>query len=167
VTDQPPFDPAPGYGYGQPPVPSYGPGYGDVAPNFAHWGLRVGSFLVDQIIASLPYLLFVIVGFSISAEGETVASVLLLIGAVASVAVWVWNLVRQGRTGQTLGKSVVGTVLLSERTGQPVGAGTSIGRSILHFVDGLPCYLGYLWPIWDARKQTFSDKIMGTVVIRR
>jgi hypothetical protein len=26
--------------------------------------------------------------------------------------------------------------------------------------------LGFLWPIWDSRKQTFADKIMGTFVIQ-
>ena len=27
------------------------------------------------------------------------------------------------------------------------------------------CYLGWLWPLWDRRNQTFADKIMNTVVI--
>ena len=47
-----------------------------------------------------------------------------------------------------------------------IGAGLSIGRAILHVVDQLPCYLGYLWPLWDAKKQTFTDKIVQTVVIK-
>jgi len=32
-------------------------------------------------------------------------------------------------------------------------------------VDALPCMIGYLFPLWDARRQTFSDKIMNTVVL--
>jgi hypothetical protein len=48
---------------------------------------------------------------------------------------------------------------------QPIGGGMCFLRSILHIVDTIPCYLGYLWPIWDGRKQTFSDKIMSTYVI--
>ena len=39
-------------------------------------------------------------------------------------------------------------------------------RSILHILDALPCYLGFLWPIWDSQKQTFADKIMSTYVIQ-
>jgi hypothetical protein len=38
-------------------------------------------------------------------------------------------------------------------------------RHVCHFVDGLFCGLGYLWPLWDDRRQTFADKIMSTVVI--
>jgi hypothetical protein len=26
-------------------------------------------------------------------------------------------------------------------------------------------YLGYLWPLWDAKRQTFADKICSTVVL--
>jgi hypothetical protein len=46
-----------------------------------------------------------------------------------------------------------------------MGGGMCFLRDLLHIIDALPCYLGYLWPIWDARRQTFSDKIMNTVVL--
>ena len=26
-------------------------------------------------------------------------------------------------------------------------------------------YVGYLWPLWDDKRQTFADKIMRTIVI--
>ncbi len=41
----------------------------------------------------------------------------------------------------------------------------SFVRAILHILDALPCLIGYLWPLWDSKRQTFADKIMGTVVI--
>jgi uncharacterized RDD family membrane protein YckC len=33
-------------------------------------------------------------------------------------------------------------------------------------LDGF-CYVGYLWPLWDDKRQTFADKILGTVVVER
>ena len=45
------------------------------------------------------------------------------------------------------------------------GGGAGIGRFFLHIIDALPCYLGFLWPLWDAKRQTFADKVMGTLVI--
>ena len=41
----------------------------------------------------------------------------------------------------------------------------SFVRQLAHVLDGLPCYLGYLWPLWDAKRQTFADKVIGTYVI--
>jgi hypothetical protein len=39
-------------------------------------------------------------------------------------------------------------------------------RDLAHFVDNILCYIGWLWPLWDDKSQTLSDKIMGTVVIQ-
>ena len=55
--------------------------------------------------------------------------------------------------------------VLSEATGQPIGFGMSIVRQLAHFVDGLLFYIGYLFPLWDAKRQTLADKIMSTVVL--
>lgn len=60
----------------------------------------------------------------------------------------------------------MGTRLVSEGTGQPVGGLTAFLRSVAHLVDALPCFVGYLWPIRDARRQTFADKLAGTVVVK-
>lgn len=38
-------------------------------------------------------------------------------------------------------------------------------RDLLHTVDGF-FYVGYLWPLWDAERQTFADKIVQTVAVR-
>ena len=39
-------------------------------------------------------------------------------------------------------------------------------RYLLNIVNAIPCYLGYLWPLWDSKRQTFADKIMSTYVIK-
>jgi len=38
-------------------------------------------------------------------------------------------------------------------------------RQLVHILDSLACYIGWLWPLWDAKSQTFADKIMNTVVV--
>ena len=40
-------------------------------------------------------------------------------------------------------------------------------RGLAHFLDSLPCYIGYLWPLWDTKRQTFADKIMNSVVVEK
>ena len=48
---------------------------------------------------------------------------------------------------------------------QPIGGGWAFLRYLLQHRRRDPCYIGYLWPIWDSHKQTFADKIMSTYVI--
>ena len=73
---------------------------------------------------------------------------------------------KQGRTGYSIGKGVLGIKLIAESDGQPIGAGMAFVRYLCHIVDGI-CYIGYLWPLWDRKRQTFADKIMKTIVINQ
>ncbi|WP_248579360.1 RDD family protein [Nocardioides sp. InS609-2] len=182
----PPQDP-----YGQQPASAdpYGqqPGLGQPAygtpSNYASWGKRVGALLVDGLLgalAALPLIIgyvMLIVSLDPVTDPETgvvttngdpsgLAVVLILLGLLVSVSFAIWNLlIKQGRTGYSIGKGLLGIKLIREETGQPVGVGLAFVRAIAHFLDSLPCGIGYLWPLWDAKRQTFADKVMGTVVI--
>lgn len=151
------FGAPPGGAYpGGAPYPSWGP--------FASWGQRVGATLLDGLITGLPGFIIIIAGLAI---GHGVGIFIAIIGYLAVVVFGIWNVVfRQGNTGQTLGKSQVGIKLIREMDGQVVGPGMSFVRQLAHIVDGFVCDLGYLWPLWDAKRQTFADKICSTIVIK-
>jgi uncharacterized RDD family membrane protein YckC len=166
-----PYGQQPAYGQ-QPGQPGqYGqPAYG-FAPDYAHWGKRVGASLIDSLVLFLAYIPIGI-GAAIngsSTDGSTAAGLLLtLLGWVLYVAVFVWNVcLKGGRTGYTIGKGVLGIRLINADTGQPIGAGMAFLRQLAHIVDALPCYLGFLWPLWDSKRQTFADKIVSSVVINQ
>jgi uncharacterized RDD family membrane protein YckC len=85
---------------------------------------------------------------------------------LAVLAIVIWNYgYRQGTTGCSVGKSVMKFRVVSEKTWQPIGFGPSIIRQLAHVLDAALCYIGYLLPLWDAKRQTFADKIMTTVCI--
>ncbi len=78
----------------------------------------------------------------------------------------VWNIgYRQGTTGSSIGKGVMKFKVVSETTGQPIGFGMSVVRQLAHFVDAIICYVGFLFPLWDSKRQTLADKIMTTVCL--
>src|SRR6266702_2928219 len=70
-----------------------------------------------------------------------------------------------GTTGQSWGKKALNLKLVSDSTGTPIGPGLAFARDICHILDSLACYIGWLFPIWDAKRQTFADKIISTVVV--
>lgn len=72
-----------------------------------------------------------------------------------------------GSTGQTPGDAVMSirVVDLRDGTGAPVGYGRALGRALMSIVSGVVLLLGYLWMIWDAEKQTWHDKVVGSVVV--
>ena len=89
-----------------------------------------------------------------------------ILAFAVAFAYWIWNWgYRQGTTGQSIGKSAMKFKVISEKTGQPIGFGLSIVRQIAHVVDSLVCYIGWLFPLWDAKRQTLADKIMSTICV--
>ena len=87
-----------------------------------------------------------------------------------AVACVVWNLgYRQGVTGCSIGKSIMGFQLIGEKDGRPIGFARSLlrefGYLILLAAGGLLWFVAVLYPLWDAKRQTVADKIMSTVCI--
>ncbi|MEV7431219.1 RDD family protein [Nocardioides sp. NPDC092400] len=180
--------------YGQPPYgqPQYGQPYGGApyggpAPTYASWGRRIAAYLVDGVI---PLVAYAIAGGVLAATSETttrtttdaflgtrtetttdptatglaVAAVLYLV----ALAFTIWNQwIRQGRTGYSLGKQVLGIKLVKDGTDVPPGIALNIGRSFAHILDALPCYLGFVWPLFDAKNRTFADMLCTTTVVLR
>ena len=147
--------------YGAQPYGGYGYG-GQAAGNLATWPIRVGAFLIDLIIYGIP----IGIGNAIN-NGSSGGTIIGLLFTLIGIGVWIYNrIIQQGNTGQSWGKKAVGIKLITADTGQNVGPGKAFLRELTHILDGLPCYLGYLWPLWDEKKQTFADKINNTYVIK-
>ena len=175
--------PPPGAGFGAPPAP--GQPIGQLPQTaYTSWFTRVVAWIIDY----LPYMIIVGIGYGIEAATQETAcvtdsseynlgeycatgnstlgvaafSLCLLIGLIYLL----WNYgYRQGTTGSSIGKSIMKFKVVSEKTGQPIGFGLSIVRQLAHIVDAIICYIGYLFPLWDAKRQTLADKIMTTVCL--
>jgi uncharacterized RDD family membrane protein YckC len=134
-------------------------------PLLATYGQRVGGFLID---IGIPGGLLAVVLIAALATRDVVVIGLVYPGAaLVGLAFLVWNCgYRQGRSGQSLGKSALGTRLVSVHSGEPVGFGRAFGRQVAHLLDGIPLGLGYLWPLWDEQRQTFADKVCSTLVVQ-
>jgi uncharacterized RDD family membrane protein YckC len=68
--------------------------------------------------------------------------------------------------GATPGKMVIGAVIVDAETGDLPTVKQSIGRYLGYILSSIPLGLGFLWVIFDDRKQAWHDKLAGTVVIR-
>ncbi|GAB3756985.1 RDD family protein [Microlunatus parietis] len=174
----PPGPPAPAAGQ---PYPLPFPPRPQLRTDYASWGKRVGANLIDTV-PSMVYLIFFMIGYvnvilslfaSIQNSGTYSPNLSdFTLWIVVVVVLWLialgWNIynrwITAGRTGQSLGKRLMKIKLIGEQTGQPIGAGYAFLRDLVHIVDGA-AYIGYLWPLWDEKRQTFADKLMQTIVV--
>lgn len=65
----------------------------------------------------------------------------------------------------TPGKLLLDCHIVHAQTGQPLSVGRALLRYFGYYISMLPFMLGFLWIIWDRRKQGFHDKIANSVVI--
>lgn len=151
-------------------------------------GSRLLGLILDWlvgVVAAIPVLIGVAILLAVGpkqtysntdAEGVVSTSrgpaigmilIVILFAVVGLVGFQVWNhVVRLGRTGQSLGKQAVGIKVVGGSDGQPIGGGRALGRALFAgFISGSFCYLGYLWALWDPKKQTWHDKIVDSVVV--
>jgi uncharacterized RDD family membrane protein YckC len=179
----PSYPQPPNYGYPQQPYAG-GPMQGG-ARQLASWGPRVGAYLLDGLLTGIPAAIGAIIlavsstpdTVSVDGQGRTTLVtagsgpstglvILAVIGYLASLGLTIYNRwLLQGRTGQSWGKKILNLRLLGENTGQPIGGGSAFVRDLAHLLDSLPCYIGFLFPLWDPKRQTFADKVLHTVVI--
>lgn len=159
---------------------------------YAGVGARLGALLIDGILMGLLFIpAFVVIvagptelnactldeeGFRTSGSGVpgicedptggTIAAAVLL-GLVALAGMVLYHTIMVGGTGQTLGKKAVGVRVVDASSGTPIGNGRALGRYLFAaFISGNLCGLGYLWALWDQRKQTWHDKVVSSVVVK-
>ncbi|MFC7243430.1 RDD family protein [Catellatospora aurea] len=147
--------------------------------NHASWLRRVGAAVVDLLIAAgFVVLAYVIDGPEVVAPSLDPRTGQVVPGAPSGGGVVYWTVlltglavvgynrwIQAGDTGFSWGRRVLGVKLVGDGTGTPVGAGRAFLRDVAHLVDALICYLGFLFPLWDAKRQTLADKLARTVVV--
>lgn len=157
ATPETPIDQPP-----QPPAPPATP----ALPAYASFWRRVGGSLLDigLLWAIVTPLLAWVYGSEYTdlvdkngVAGPADFLITYVFPTVAILAFWVY---RQA----TPGKMLLNMKIVSLRTGgAPTWdqAAVRFGASVL---SALPLGLGYLWVMFDPRRQTWHDKIAGTVV---
>lgn len=88
--------------------------------------------------------------------------------ALLGIAVWIVMSVVEGRSGQSLGKRLVGLRTIGLDSSVPIGAARNLGRNLvrglLFIALFVPYVVDHLWPLWDRQGQTLHDKVADAVV---
>lgn len=122
---------------------------------YAGFWRRFAAIFIDGIILglliSLPIYIF-------SRNQQLARNATSLAWALYSIFMW-------GIWGASLGKMAM-RIKIVGTNGSNISYGTAFLRCIGTIISSIPLYLGYLWMLWDGRKQTWHDKIASTCVIR-
>jgi len=147
-------------------------------PSYSAWWKRVVAALIDGVVVFIPAgILFAVMGAGTvqtdPATGQAtfhpsgayfVAWLIALVGSLVY-----YTVLEGGPGGATVGKLAMGIQVRSESGMAPIGYGKALGRrlmaSVFWWLLLIPGLLDVLSPLWDARRQTWHDKVVGSVVV--
>jgi uncharacterized RDD family membrane protein YckC len=184
------FPPPPGGGF-PPPTPPGGDGGGGGFAPYAGYGTgvekagfwsRFAAALLDTLIVgafSIPARIVAAAGpsergfcedfrgdtYRCDVPNDTTSLVVVLLSILAFVAGVIYYAKLEGQ-GATVGKRALGLRVQDATTGQPIGTARAVGRYFARILSAIPCFLGYLWMLWDDQRQTWHDKLTSSVVVR-
>jgi uncharacterized RDD family membrane protein YckC len=137
-----------------PPFQASGPpSSGGTSGPRASFGLRLVAALIDGVLLGIVSTVLRL-GLGNAGQG---------LGILVGLAYY--GYFEGGLTGQTLGKRAVGIRVIDFAAGGPIGTGRALLRYVGRILSAIPCLLGYFWMLWDPQKQTWHDKISGSVVV--
>ena len=132
---------------------------GSSALEIASAGQRFGAFLVDFLISIIVGIVGFAIGSAMGGEGQTMNSVF-------GIAYWIIVLIMVATRGQSPGKIAIG-IKIVKMDGTPIGFGTALLREVLgKIVSAIILLLGYIWILFDGKRQGWHDKIAGTYVVK-
>ena len=135
-------------------------------PEYVGFWKRVFASLIDVLVllAVIVPLLLAIYGrqYFSRAEGGYVGIwdflIQVVLPAIAVILFWRYR-------GATPGKMLISAKIVDARNFGRPSTGQLIGRYFAYIVSSIPLGLGFLWIAFDKRKQSWHDKLAGTVAI--
>lgn len=170
-------------GWGAPPMRPVVPDPVIQQP-LAPWWKRLVAILIDGAVLGFGYFV-IFLGFGVAVGHRSVSSSpstpsqssagvviagLIVLWLIASLpATFYYGVMNGSRRGQTLGKMALSIAVRDARTGGAIGFWRGLGRQLMVVVFMVALYVPYvidsLAPLWDARRQSWHDKVAHTVVV--
>ena len=130
----------------------------------ARWHIRAAAFVVDVLPGVAVVATTALVSLAVPLRSTwwwLCVSVLTTVLLLTLINRLVWPANR----GWSLGRALM-RITVVRPDGGSAGLGRLLLRDVAHLLDTVSVFVGWLWPLWDARRRTFADLLLGTEVRR-
>lgn len=134
----------------------------------ASFGQRAVGRILDSLNVFVLYLGYVMLTALIltginAGEDDAIAQTLSALGVFSFVMLQIYW---EGQGGTPFRRGY-GAVIVDMNTGQPIGMPRAFLRIFVANISLVVFGLGFLWMLWDPKKQTWHDKAARTLVVKR
>lgn len=149
-----------------------------LAGQYAGFISRTAAFLIDVVLLMIAlslattfanalvglFNLETLLGRFMAADTFTGALTAAIAGLAGALFVSVYGIIAWSVNGETLGHALLGLRVV-RADGRRLSFGRSFMRLVGAYISGLAFFLGFLWALFDGRRQGWHDKLAGTVVV--
>lgn len=135
---------------------------------YASFWRRLGALVIDTVILEVvAFVLSLFFGSSTKGSGSVGFNLSGTPAIILQIVFLAYSVLFTSKFGKTLGKMALKIKVVDPTTNLPPKFGKAIMREVIgKFVSSIAIGFGYLWVLWDAKKQGWHDKIAKTIVIK-
>lgn len=127
---------------------------------YASFWQRLAALLIDAVIMAMA-------GFMLALILKTIDQRVTFIEEFLQFMIGVsYYVFYQAHEGQTIGKKILKIKVVNELNQTPMVFTFFLREVVGKTISGLTLGVGYLWMLWDGKKQTLHDKIANTYVVK-
>ena len=131
--------------------------------HYAGFTKRLLAFLIDRVFIWL--MLYIVLGYARGFKLYSLSSLFSIQTIFIDLLIMVYFVVFETSSWQgTIGKHLLGIRVVTERY-HTLTAENAAWRYIWKYVSALVLMLGFIWVIFDPKKQGWHDKLAHTYVI--
>lgn len=135
---------------------------------YASFWRRFGASFIDSFIIGffnfIASIFFGTVTNVSASRGYSLSGIPALIFFLLVMTYYIFLI---GKFGQTLGKMIMKVkVVIASDNSIPGYLSAFLREVVGKFLSSIIILLGFLWMLWDPKKQTWHDKIANTIVIK-
>jgi len=131
--------------------------------NYAGFTKRLLAFVIDRIL--IWFMLYVALGYALDFDLYSWHNLMGFHTIVIDILVFIYFVVCETSSWQgTLGKRLLGMKVVNEQYGKEA-ASQAMWRFTWKYLSAFVFMLGFIWVIFDPKKQGWHDKLAHTYVI--
>ena len=126
----------------------------------APWHIRACAFAVDVLPGTAVVTTAALVAFTVR-QHPAWWWLCVSVGGLAILLTLANRLLLPAITGWSLGRALCGIAVVQRDGNAATGAWGLLLRDLAHLLD-TASVVGWIWPLWDSRRRTFADMLLGT-----
>lgn len=134
-------------------------------PDLAPLGRRAAAYAIDDILISIIFVIMLWEPISTAQSAEEIAALIDGVWLLMAATQIIYHTLFVWQYGASLGKIAMKIRVADATTFSQPSFQSAFNRGVFRVVSSLVFYLGFIWALFDPRREAWHDKTASTLVV--